>query len=92
MLLLLVAAAVGSTGFQIVRALALIRFSTTVNRRLQAAVWDRVMRLRTSFFRRYSVGDLAQRIVGIDDIRASRLRPDGEQHDRRRLLAGRPRP
>ena len=49
--------------------LALIRFSTTVNRRLQAAVWDRVMRLRTSFFRRYSVGDLAQRIVGIDDIR-----------------------
>ena len=27
------------------------------------------MRLRTSFFRRYSVGDLAARIVGIDTIR-----------------------
>ena len=69
MLVLLVAAAVGSLGFQIVRGWALIRFSTTVNRRLQAAVWDRVMRLRTSFFRQYSVGDLAQRIVGIDEIR-----------------------
>ena len=69
MLVLLVAAAVGSLGFQIARGWALIRFSTTVNRRLQAAVWDRVMRLRTSFFRQYSVGDLAQRIVGIDEIR-----------------------
>ena len=69
MLVLLVAAAVGSLGFQIARGWALIRFSTTVNRRLQAALWDRVMRLRTSFFRQYSVGDLAQRIVGIDEIR-----------------------
>ena len=69
MLVLLVAAAVGGLGFQIARAWALIRFSTTVNRRLQAAVWDRVMRLRTSFFRQYTVGDLAQRIVGLDEIR-----------------------
>ena len=69
MLLLLLAAAIGSTGFQIVRAMALIRFSTAVNRRLQAATWDRVIRLRASFFRQYSVGDLAQRIVGIDEIR-----------------------
>ena len=69
MLVLLVAAAVGSLGFQIARALALIRFSTTVNRRLQAAVWDRVMRLPTSFFRQFTVGDLAQRIVGLDEIR-----------------------
>ena len=33
------------------------------------AIWDRVMRLRTSFFRRYSVGDLTLRILGIDAIR-----------------------
>lgn len=69
MVLMLVAAAVGSTGFQIARAVSLIRFSTSVNRRLQAAIWDRVIRLRTGFFRQYSVGDLAQRIVGIDEIR-----------------------
>jgi NHLM bacteriocin system ABC transporter ATP-binding protein len=69
MMILLVAAAVGSAGFQVVRAVALIRLGTHIDRRLQAAVWDRVMRLRTSFFRGYTVGDLALRILGIDAIR-----------------------
>ena len=69
MMIMLVAAAVANTGFNIVRVAALIRLGSYVDRRLQAAVWDRVMRLRTSFFRRYSVGDLAARIVGIDTIR-----------------------
>jgi NHLM bacteriocin system ABC transporter ATP-binding protein len=69
MLLLLAAAAIGGAGFQMVRAIALIRLGTQVDRRLQAAVWDRVIRLRTDFFRSYSIGDLAQRILGIDAIR-----------------------
>ena len=69
MMIMLVAAAIGNTGFNIVRAAALIRLGSYVDRRLQPAVWDRVMRLRTSFFRHYSVGDLAARIVGIDTIR-----------------------
>ncbi|CAN5779731.1 NHLP bacteriocin export ABC transporter permease/ATPase subunit [soil metagenome] len=69
MMILLVAAAIGNVGFQVVRATALIRLGSHVDRRLQAAVWDRVMRLRTSFFRRYTAGDLAARIVGIDTIR-----------------------
>jgi NHLM bacteriocin system ABC transporter ATP-binding protein len=69
MMILLAAAAIGNTGFQIVRAAAMIRLSSYIDRRLQAAVWDRVMRLRTSFFRRYTAGDLAARIVGIDTIR-----------------------
>ena len=69
MMILLVAAAIGSAGFQVVRAVALVRLGTHIDRRLQAAIWDRVMRLRTSFFRRYTVGDLAMRILGIDAIR-----------------------
>jgi len=69
MMILLVAAAIGSAGFQVVRAVALVRLGTHIDRRLQAAVWDRVMRLRTSFFRNYTVGDLALRILGIDAIR-----------------------
>jgi NHLM bacteriocin system ABC transporter ATP-binding protein len=69
MMILLVAAAIGSAGFQVVRAVALVRLGTHIDRRLQAAVWDRVMRLRTSFFRGYTVGDLAMRILGIDAIR-----------------------
>jgi NHLM bacteriocin system ABC transporter ATP-binding protein len=69
MLLLLVAAAIGGACFQVVRAAALIRLGTHVDRRLQSAIWDRVIRLRTSFFRGYSVGDLALRILGVDAIR-----------------------
>ena len=69
MLLLLVAAALGSTGFQVARAMSLIRLGTHFDQRLQAAVWDRVVRLRTSFFRGYSVGNLADAVLGIDYIR-----------------------
>ena len=69
MLLLLIAAAVGGTGFQMVRAMALIRLGTQLDHRLQAAVWDRVIRLRMSFFRQYLTGDLAWRILGIDTMR-----------------------
>ncbi len=69
MMILLLAATIGGAGFQVVRAVALIRLGTHVNRRLQPAVWDRVMRLRTSFFRKYTVGDLTLRILGVDAIR-----------------------
>jgi NHLM bacteriocin system ABC transporter ATP-binding protein len=69
MLLLLGTTALGAAAFQVVRTLALIRLDTHVDRRLSPAVWDRVVRLRASFFRDYSVGDLALRIMGIGSIR-----------------------
>ncbi|MCA0303884.1 MAG: ATP-binding cassette domain-containing protein, partial [Proteobacteria bacterium] len=69
MMILLVAAAIGNSGFHVVRAISMIRLSSGVDRRLQPAVWDRVLRLNTSFFRRYTAGDLAARIVGIDTVR-----------------------
>jgi len=69
MMILLIAASIGNVGFQVVRAVAMTRLGSYIDRRLQPAVWDRVMRLRTSFFRGYSVGDLTLRILGIDTIR-----------------------
>jgi len=69
MMILLVAASIGNIGFQVVRAVAMTRLGSYVDRRLQPAIWDRVMRLKTSFFRDYSVGDLTLRILGIDTIR-----------------------
>ncbi|MCA0303895.1 MAG: NHLP bacteriocin export ABC transporter permease/ATPase subunit [Proteobacteria bacterium] len=69
MMILLVAASIGNIGFQVVRAVAMTRLGSYVDRRLQPAIWDRVMRLKTSFFRGYSVGDLTLRILGIDTIR-----------------------
>ncbi len=39
--------------------MSLVRLGTQLDQRLQAAVWDRVLRLRMSFFRQYLTGDLA---------------------------------
>jgi ATP-binding cassette subfamily C protein len=39
------------------------------NAALQAAIWDRLLRLPTTFFRRYTAGDLAMRAMGVDAIR-----------------------
>jgi NHLM bacteriocin system ABC transporter ATP-binding protein len=69
MLLLLLAAALGGVGFQVARGMSLLRLGTHLDQRLQAAIWDRVLRLRMSFFRQYSVGDLTWRILGIDSMR-----------------------
>jgi NHLM bacteriocin system ABC transporter ATP-binding protein len=69
MLFLLLAAAAGSAGFQVARAMSLIRLGTHLDQRLQAAIWDRVLRLRTSFFRQYSIGDLTWRMLGVDAMR-----------------------
>jgi NHLM bacteriocin system ABC transporter ATP-binding protein len=67
--LALVATAVGAFAFRVASALAQMRLITRIDWRLQAAVWDRVMRLPARFFRDYAVGDLAVRIRAIDDIR-----------------------
>lgn len=66
---LLAASAVGTAAFSAARATAAIRLSTTTDLRLQAAVWDRVLRLPPKFFSKYSTGDLAQRVLSIDMAR-----------------------
>lgn len=67
-LALLVAAVAGGL-FQITRSLAVLRLGGKVDGVLQPAVWDRLLALPVAFFRRYSVGDLASRAMGIDTIR-----------------------
>lgn len=61
--------ALASATFELVRAYALLRIETRLDGTVQAAIWDRVLRMPVPFFRRYSAGDLADRIQGIDDVR-----------------------
>ena len=75
MMLLIVAAAVGVATATAVRSFLTIRVSTIIDLRLQAAIWDRVLRLPTGFFRRFTTGDLADRILGIDSIRRLLMGP-----------------
>jgi NHLM bacteriocin system ABC transporter ATP-binding protein len=61
--------AVGSLLFTLARAYALIRFEGRSSERIQSAVVDRLLSLPVGFFRRYSVGELAQRAGAVSAVR-----------------------
>ncbi|MEM6453522.1 MAG: NHLP bacteriocin export ABC transporter permease/ATPase subunit [Acidobacteriota bacterium] len=67
--LALFAAAFASGAFHMTRAIAVLRLGGKIESALQAAVWDRLLALPMSFFKRYTVGDLVARSLGIDAIR-----------------------
>jgi len=69
MALLIVSAAFGAAGFTYARSLASVRASAVIDMRLQAALWDRLLRLPPAFFRKYSTGDLAGRAQAVDEMR-----------------------
>ncbi|MGF1538679.1 MAG: NHLP bacteriocin export ABC transporter permease/ATPase subunit [Elainellaceae cyanobacterium] len=65
----LITAAVGVASFHFAQAVASMRVETVSDASLQAAVWDRLLRLRTTFFRDYSTGDLSGRVSAVGAIR-----------------------
>ncbi|MFH9354711.1 NHLP bacteriocin export ABC transporter permease/ATPase subunit [Kitasatospora sp. NPDC017646] len=62
-------AALASAGFAVLENLALLRVGGRFEATLQAAVWDRLLRLPAPFFRRYSTGELAGAALGVKNIR-----------------------
>ncbi|HXI57351.1 MAG TPA: NHLP bacteriocin export ABC transporter permease/ATPase subunit, partial [Polyangia bacterium] len=67
--LVLFAVYLGASLFDVARGLALVRVQTRLDAGVEAAVWDRLLRLPVPFFRRYSAGDLAARAAGLGTIR-----------------------
>lgn len=67
--LLLVAAALGQSIFELTRAMAVERIEATLDARMQAAIVLRLFRLPASFFQRYAVGELGQRTLGLQEVR-----------------------
>lgn len=65
----LLAAAFGAAAFQLVQAFAVLRIEARLDARLQAAVFLRLLRLPAGFFRGYTVGDLTDRTLGIQEAR-----------------------
>ena len=61
-------AALGSAGLELIQGLAAIRLNTISEGALQAAVWDRLLQLKPTFFRDYAIGDLESRVSGISKI------------------------
>lgn len=64
----LLASAVASALFKLTQGVAVVRVQARMEPSIQAAVWDRLLNLPVSFFRKYSAGDLADRAAGVDQI------------------------
>lgn len=60
---------IAGTLFHLTRSLTVLRVEAKTAAAVQAGVWDRLLGLPVSFFRRYLSGDLAVRSLGIDAIR-----------------------
>ncbi|MDR3406300.1 MAG: NHLP bacteriocin export ABC transporter permease/ATPase subunit [Chthoniobacter sp.] len=67
----LIFAGLATAMFQITRSIAVLRVEGKMDYSIQAALWDRLLNLPSTFFRDYSAGDLADRAEGIDSIRAA---------------------
>jgi len=56
-------------GFQMMQGIAMLRLESRLDFVLQAAIVDRLLRMPTAFFRDFSVGDLADRTLGVEAVR-----------------------
>jgi NHLM bacteriocin system ABC transporter ATP-binding protein len=61
--------AIAMAALQAMQGIAMLRLEGVIDWRLQAALVDRLLRLPASLFRQYTVGDLADRALGIDAVR-----------------------
>lgn len=67
--LALIVGAIATMIFQFTRNIAVLRLEGRVDQHVQSAVIDRLLELPVTFFRDYTAGDLAQRVMGINSIR-----------------------
>jgi NHLM bacteriocin system ABC transporter ATP-binding protein len=69
LVLALVVAAISSAALDYSKTHAVLRLQSGIDLKMHAAVIDRLLRLPAGFFKRYTVGDLADRAMGIATIR-----------------------
>jgi len=56
--------------FAMVQGLATLRLNSQIDHAIQSGLMDRVLRLSTRFFRKFSTGDLALRVMAMQQIQA----------------------
>ena len=61
--------AIAMAALQTMQGVAVLRLEGVLDWKVQAAMLDRLLRLPASLFRQYTVGDLADRTMGIDAVR-----------------------
>jgi len=68
-ILLLLGTGVGAALFTLFRSFIMVRIEGKIGYELQAAFWDRLLKLPTQFFQKMSCGDLYYRVNSIEEIR-----------------------
>jgi NHLM bacteriocin system ABC transporter ATP-binding protein len=68
---ILIVSLISTALFNLSRNFVQLRLETKADATLQAAIWDRLLSLPVPFFRKYAVGDLSERVMGIQHIRAA---------------------
>ena len=76
--LVLAAAALVAALAHIARGTALMRLEGRIASKITAAVWDRLLRLRTGFFRRLTAGDITIRAMSFQSLRDTIAGPASE--------------
>jgi len=66
----LIAVTFGSSIFQLSQSFVALRLQAIADSSTQAAVWDRLLNLKVSFFRQYAKGDLQRRVAAVSQIRS----------------------
>ncbi|MFA6807989.1 MAG: NHLP bacteriocin export ABC transporter permease/ATPase subunit [Eubacteriales bacterium] len=66
----LLAVAMTTMLFELTRSFALQRIEGKMEGSIQAAVWDRLLALPVTFFKKFTAGELAMRAMGISQIRS----------------------
>ena len=62
-------AELASVLFGLTQSIAMLRMETRMQTAIDLALWDRMLDQAAEFYRRFQVGDLAQRAIGINQIR-----------------------
>jgi NHLM bacteriocin system ABC transporter ATP-binding protein len=69
LVLVILAAYLGTALFDLAQGFALLRLQTRMDLEAESAIWDHLLRLPLRFFRRFTAGELAARVAGIASIR-----------------------
>ncbi|ABB23739.1 NHLP bacteriocin export ABC transporter permease/ATPase subunit [Pelodictyon luteolum] len=67
--LILMASVIAASGFDLARQIAVMRLQTRMDMHIQPALIDRLLNLPSTFFRKFSSGDLTMRVLGVSQIK-----------------------
>lgn len=69
LVIILLVSTLAVAGFNLVREFVVVRIQSRMDVNVQAAIMDRLLKMPGGFYRRYSSGDLSDRVMGISEIR-----------------------